>query len=62
MALLNSADGKKIKHLNENILWVTDRHDGALVHYVTVYIPPNNEEKVITMVAIILPLQNFPER
>jgi D-arabinose 5-phosphate isomerase GutQ len=44
VALLNSAKRKKIKHLNENILWVTDRHDSALGQYVTVYIPPNNEE------------------
>jgi hypothetical protein len=43
VALFSSVNARKIKHLNENILWTTDRHDGALVHYVTVYVPPNNE-------------------
>ena len=36
--------GKKIKAIGENILWTTDRHDGALVHYITVYSPPNDSE------------------
>jgi len=40
----NSSKAKKIKHINENIIWTTDRHDGALVHYLTVYTPPNNTE------------------
>jgi hypothetical protein len=29
-----------IKALEKNVLWTSCRHDGALVHYVAVYIPP----------------------
>ena len=43
-ALHTSPNARKIKALNENILWSTDRHEGALVHYVTVYTPPNDSE------------------
>ena len=39
-----SQNGEKIKAISENILWTTDRHDGALVHYITVYSPPNDSE------------------
>ena len=35
---------RKIKHLDENIMWTTDRHDGALVHYITVYTPRNKDD------------------
>ena len=33
---IHGTKGRKIKHLNENIIWTTDRHDEALVHYLTV--------------------------
>ena len=42
--MLPSVIAKKIKAHNENVLWATDRHEGALVHYVTIYCPPNNTE------------------
>ncbi len=29
-AIHNFSKGKKIKHLGENIIWTTERHDGAL--------------------------------
>lgn len=41
VAIFSSKLAHKIKHLNENVLLTTDRNNGALVHYVTVYIPPN---------------------
>jgi len=42
VAIFNSSNAKKIKAINENLLWSTCRHDGALVHYFTIYIPPKN--------------------
>lgn len=44
VAIYNSPNAKKIKAINENLLWSSCRHDGALVHYFTIYIPPNNKE------------------
>ena len=42
--IFSSKYARKIKALNQNVLWTTDRHDGALVHNITIYIPPNNAE------------------
>jgi hypothetical protein len=41
VALHASNVAKKVKALFENILWNTDRHDGAVVKYLTVYTLPN---------------------
>ncbi len=34
---------KLIKSINQNIVWSTSRFEGALVHFITVYIPPENK-------------------
>ena len=34
----------KIKEILENLLWTSCIHDGALVHYSPIYIPPINTE------------------
>ena len=44
ISIFNSPNAKKVKALNENILWTTDRFEGALVHFFSVYIPQNNTE------------------
>ena len=44
-ALLTSPNARKIKALNENILWSTHKYEGALVHYITVYTVPNDSDK-----------------
>ena len=40
--IFQSEKSRRIKALNENIFWTTGRHEGALVHYICLYIPPNN--------------------
>lgn len=42
MGLFNLASARLVKAIGKNILWTTCRHDGALVHYLTVYITPND--------------------
>ena len=44
VAIHTSSNAKIIKSLDQNVLWTTDIHDGALVNYVTLYIPPNSKE------------------
>ena len=34
-----------VKAIARNILWTSCRHEGALIHYVTVYIPPNDTKE-----------------
>jgi hypothetical protein len=47
VALNASNVARKVKALNENILCNTDRHDGAVVNYVTVYTLPNETEMAV---------------
>ncbi len=44
VAIFSSKLAHKIKNLNENVILTTNRNNGSLVHYVTVYIPPNYKE------------------
>jgi len=45
VSLHRSSRAKLVKHLDSNLIWTTDVHDGALVHYIAVYIPPNDQDK-----------------
>ena len=46
VGIFKSNLAKKIKTLGENILWLTDRYDGALMHYITFNIPPSPMTKI----------------
>ncbi len=43
VTIFKNDSAKLVKSLNQNIIWTTARFDGALVHFVTVYIPPENK-------------------
>ena len=40
LAIFDSNRAKMIKYLVENLLWTSNLHDGALMHYITVYVSP----------------------
>ncbi len=44
VAIHKNDSAKLIKSLNQNIVWSTARFEGALVHFITVYIPPENKQ------------------
>ena len=45
MAQYNTSTAKMVKAIDENIVLSSSRHEGALIHAVTVYIPPNDSDK-----------------
>jgi hypothetical protein len=45
MALYSVPNARLVKAIENNILWTSCRHHGAMVHYVTVYITPEDTQE-----------------
>jgi hypothetical protein len=45
LAQYNTSTAKLVEAVDENIVWSTSRHEGALVHAITIIISPNYSAK-----------------